>query len=259
MTAGQIDWSLPPQHLTLAPGQLHVWRFTLETVSATELATLSPEESERSHRYRFRRDRERFVAGRVILRQILARYVSQEPGQVRFVYSERGRPSLDLAGPCGETFAGFDFNLSHSEDRAVLAVGAGVRVGIDLERIDADKVGDGLLGFVCTPSELQHLNSLPRREQVDRFYQCWTRKEAYLKAHGDGLILPMNQILVLGVNGHEVTPSESVSGGDPTRTWSLLDLSAWPGFAAALAWSTLAASAGGSGRPLLSLWDWRPS
>lgn len=257
MTGDSGRWSVPPRNLTLTPGQVHVWRIRLGPLAPHHSDVLSPDEMERAQRYRFRRDRDRFTASRVALRGILARYLGRESSLLRFVYSEHGRPSLDFSDRC-EACSGLDFSLAHSKDRALLAVANGLRVGIDVERTDGDKVDEGMLQLACSPTELQQLGSLPHHEQVACFYQCWTRKEAYLKARGDGLILPMNNITVIGVDGHSVTLSHSAQGLHRPEPWSLVDLYAWPDFAAALVWSAPVGSPDCLGQASLRLWDWRP-
>ena len=252
------DWSAPPRQIRIDAGQMHVWRFALDLPVTSLWELLSADETERAHRYHFRHDQDRFVAGRAILRQILASYLGLPPDQLCFSYSAQGRPALQASClPAGQ-LSELDFNLAHSEDRALLAIGVALRVGIDLERIDPTRVDAGLFELVCSPSELDAARGLPDREQVTFFYRCWTRKEAYLKARGDGLILPMSSISVLDGNGQPLAAPGASDTPDLPGAWSLADLSSWPGFAASLAWASPQAPVSGDDRCLLSLWDWRP-
>ena len=250
-----LEWSTPPRDVVIGPGQCHLWRFRLEPPEAHLWDLLSSDELERAQRYRFSHHEQHFVAGRATLRQILSHYLGLEPGRICFIYSGHGRPALDPAClPDGQPPA-LDFSLAHSEDRALLAVGLGVRVGVDLERIDPDKVDQDLLSLVCSPGELRQLTPLSHGDQVTRFYRCWTCKEAYLKARGEGLILPMSSIAVLRDDGETLTGPELSDAAYCPGAWSQLVLTAWPGFAAALVWASRQDS--DAVRPSLRQWEWR--
>lgn len=250
-----LEWSTPPRDVVIARGQCHLWRFRLEPPEAYLGDLLSPDELERAQRYCFPQHQQHFVAGRATLRQILSRYLGVEPDRICFLYTTHGRPALDPAClPDGQP-AALDFSLAHSEDRALLAVGLGVCVGVDLERIDPDKVDQGLLSLVCSPGELRQLTPLSHGDQVTRFYHCWTCKEAYLKARGEGLILPMSSITVLRDDGETLAGPELSDVADRPGAWSQLALTAWPGFAAALVWTSHHDSE--AVRPSLRQWEWR--
>jgi len=246
---GRRTWLLPPD-------EVHVWQVGL-VVTAAHAArlydTLSPDERVRAARYHFLRDRDRFVAARGWLRTILGLYVGCQPRHVRLRYNRHGKPELDgIAPSAGGTeedasarSAGstslhraaspddLQFNLSHSEDLALCAVARGRRVGIDVEAIRPGFADDGLPETFFSPQEVEALRALAPDEQPAAFFTCWTRKEAYLKARGEGLIIPLDSFAVLPAPPDRslATPAEA----DDLARWSLCDLDLGPGYAAALA------------------------
>jgi 4'-phosphopantetheinyl transferase len=189
---------------------------------------LSVEERERASRFRHSVDRARFVAARGALRAILGRCLGVEPGCLRFSYSPFGKPAL--RGPLGANSV--EFNLSHSDDLALVAASFGRRLGIDLERIDASRSGQEIAERFFSPREIAALRALPRELQTDAFFACWTRKEAYLKARGDGLSFPLDRFSV-SVSPEE--PASLLDLGDETQRWVLQDIRPGAGWAAALA------------------------
>jgi 4'-phosphopantetheinyl transferase len=175
--------------LQILPENIHVWRISL---SATEEATaaleliLSPDELNRANRFVFARDRVRFVKARASLRAILARYVSLEPCSVRFDYSSRGKPLL--AG--SQNGQGIFFNLSHSHERALIAVGKGTPIGIDIEQIRT-KIDLEIASQIFSPVELAAIARVDEDRRIYAFFKGWTSKEAYIKGLGLGLDVPL--------------------------------------------------------------------
>ena len=141
---------------------------------------LSPDERERANRFRQPQDRLRFVIARGMLRMILAGCVGRPPSELEFTYGERGKPQLK-----GNS-AGIEFNVSHSEDRALFAIALNRPVGIDVEYIRAIEVLSLAKRFF-RPSEYGVLSALDGAERLRGFFRLWTAKEAYLKATGEGL------------------------------------------------------------------------
>jgi 4'-phosphopantetheinyl transferase len=145
-------------------------------------ATLSPDERERSARFRFARDRQRFIAARGALRALLGRYLGTRPGEIRFAYNAFGKPALT------PEFGGqLQFNLSHSGDLALIASTTDAEVGVDLECIRPDADYGEIARSVFSAAEVEQLNSVPSHLYSLAFLSCWTRKEASLKARGEGL------------------------------------------------------------------------
>lgn len=189
------DYSGPP---------VDIWQIDLDQ-SATE-DSLSPEERQRAERLRLPLVRRRFVAARVALRRVLSSYTGLEPGALRFDYGPTGKPSL----------AGFDwpqFNLSHCDDLALLAVSA-LPVGVDVERVRPLDALPQMMQIACSPAERQALRALPESRRLRAFFYTWTRKEALMKAHGAGFKL-----------AHELSlPVSDAPQTVRTNGWSVYDL-----------------------------------
>jgi 4'-phosphopantetheinyl transferase len=157
---------------------------------------------------------------------VLGSYLDMPPERVRFRYGFAGKPEID-----GETPV--RFNLSHSEGTALLAVTLGRTVGVDVERVAPERDLGGLAERFFAPREAAALRALAEDQRAAGFYACWTRKEAYLKAHGGGLSVGLDTFEVLPLTGAPVL----TVAADPAeaRRWSLRDLAPAPGFAGALA------------------------
>jgi 4'-phosphopantetheinyl transferase len=192
---------------------------------------LTANEQRRAERFYFQKDRDRFIVTRGLLRTILSRYLDIEPYQVRFCYNHYGKPAL--ARQSGADM--LRFNVSHSQAMGLYVVARGREVGVDVERIRTDLAFEQIAKRFLSPREVAVLRALPVTMQREAFFKCWNRKEAYVKARGNGLSLPPNQFEV------SVAPGEPAAllsdSGDPwaTSRWSLRDLSPAPGYVAALA------------------------
>lgn len=171
--------------IALPAGEVHVWRVDLDAddIQVADLVeTLAPEELERAAAFRFERDRRRFIVGRGLLRALLAAYVDGSPAELSLRYGRHGKPELDAEGAPR-------FNVTHSGGLALFAFSAAA-VGVDVEIIAAEP--PGVAERVFSPRELAELRTLDGRRR-DRGFLCgWTRKEAFVKARGDGLSLPLD-------------------------------------------------------------------
>ena len=235
-------WSCPPDRPVLAAGEVHVWRATLEMDPATLdrlRQTLAPEERTRAERFQFPKDRAHFVAARGALRDILSRYLHRDPASLQFSYGPSGKPAL----ACGAAAQEVRFNLSHSRELALYGVTRGGEIGIDVEHIAPEDARERIAERFFSPREVASLRSLPAYLQPQAFFNCWTRKEAYVKARGDGLRIPLESFDVSLIPG---TPAALLRGVEPH--WSLRELLAAPGYAAAVV-------ADGHDWPL-RLWQW---
>ncbi|MEA2954317.1 MAG: 4-phosphopantetheinyl transferase [Alphaproteobacteria bacterium] len=172
---------------------------------------LSAQERERAARFRFERDRRRYILRHGKLRELLSDYLNCAPSRLRFTYNPFGKPSV----------AGGDlrFNVSHSHGTALFVFARGVEVGCDIERRDPRFVCDQIPERFFSALEVQTLRSLPASSQTQAFFNCWTRKEAYIKARGYGLSLPLDSfdvslapdepvLLLRGCDGWSVQPCE---------------------------------------------------
>lgn len=145
---------------------------------------LSPEESERADRYRFRRDRHRYIARHGILRWLLARYLGDKPEALRFTVNAYGKPAIAERA--------IDFNLSHSHGMALFAFSRDIAVGCDIEFHDLRFLAENIPERFFSQAEMNVLRACTASEKIRAFFDCWTRKEAYIKARGVGLSLPLD-------------------------------------------------------------------
>ncbi|HEX2179438.1 MAG TPA: 4'-phosphopantetheinyl transferase superfamily protein [Actinomycetota bacterium] len=190
---------------------------------------LSSDEKDRAARFVFDRDRNRYIAARHVLRALLARYLGTEPAAVQFDYSRYGKPSIRSPEP-----SRVEFNLSHCEDWAVVGITTGARIGVDLERLRPLDDISGLALTCFSSAEIGHFNRLEADIRIEGFFNCWTRKEAFIKACGEGLSHPLQDFDVTLVPGEAARIVEIRDGGDPER-WSLTAWRPIPGYVAAAA------------------------
>jgi 4'-phosphopantetheinyl transferase len=225
--------SRPSEAERLRPDEVHVWSTDLDRppeIVGELRAVLSDDELERARRFRFDRDRNRYTVGRATLRMLLARYLQAAPEKLRFSYDEHRKPSL--ASPPTR----LSFNVSHSDRLALYAICLDAEIGIDVERLAPEPLRDRVPEHFFSCGEVETLRSLPKADQDAAFLRCWTRKEAFLKARGDGLTLALDSFDVT-LTEHEA-PCLLRTAWDPGEAagWSLHDLtSSFPGYAAALA------------------------
>jgi 4'-phosphopantetheinyl transferase len=218
---------------TLAAEEIHIWQSTLdvgEEQARRWSRLLSEDEREQAARFRFERHRLRYIAGRAQLRMLLARYLDASPAELVFSYGLNGKPSLPAPAP--------HFNLSHSGALALYAVTADAEVGVDVELYDPSFPNLGIPERFFAPDEVRALRALPEELQPRGFLELWTRKEAFIKARGDGLSLALDSFSVtLGRD----RPSLVRTGWshDEPQQWTVLDLSDKDGkFLAAVAAKT---------------------
>jgi len=193
-------------------------------------SVLSPDEGARADRFRVAADRARFVAARGALRRILARYTGERPEDLRFSYAAWGKPGLEPVAGAHR----IEFNVSHSGQLALYAVAEGRRLGVDVERIVPVTENDERLSRSwLSERELVEMSATDASARTRRFYSLWTRKEAYLKARGEGLSLDPDRVRI---------PYDPVGGSfesafefGAAARWTLRELEVGPGYAAALA------------------------
>jgi 4'-phosphopantetheinyl transferase len=192
-------------------------------------ASLSADERERAVRYHSERHRRRFVACRGQVRQILGRYTHEPAVALRFRYGSRGKPALDV--PARDS--AIEFNVSNSEDVGLLAVARGRELGVDVEHVREPRDFDALASQFFARTEVEQLRSLPEDSRLEAFFNCWTRKEAVLKAVGTGLAFPLDKVVVTLAPGEPARVV--VYDGDPASGWWLSSLDPMPGYVGALA------------------------
>lgn len=151
---------------------------------------LSSDEVARARRFHFERDARRYTIAHTALRTILGRYLALEPAELAFTTNPHGKPSLAL----GRAYSGasLSFNLSHSGELGLVAVARGRRVGVDIEQVRPEFANGQIAEHFFSPAEVHTLSALPAADRVQAFFRCWTRKEAFVKARGEGLSIPLN-------------------------------------------------------------------
>jgi 4'-phosphopantetheinyl transferase len=225
-----VTWSEPPESLSLATGDVHVWRVELnqpERLLEKFRETLEEHELDRASRFHFEKHRRHFTAGRGVLRQLLSQYLGTKPEQLRLSYGAYGKPALN-----GEhKDSRLRFNMSHSHEVALFAFAEDRELGVDVEHIRTDFASEEVARRFFSRREVETFNALPRHDQVAAFFKCWTRKEAFIKVIGKGLSQPLDKFdVTLG----QPAALLWVSGDDASR-WSLYDLEVGGDYAGALA------------------------
>jgi 4'-phosphopantetheinyl transferase len=211
-----------------APGEVHVWHIGLDcaaTSAAALRATLSLEEKQRAARFRSRELCERWTVARGALRCILATYARCEPSVLVFRAGPHGKP--DLAWPVED----ISFNLSHTGGLALVAITGSGRVGIDVEAVRSEIEIEDLSRRFFVPAEAAEILALSPDARLAAFFACWTRKEAFVKALGGGLSVPLDRFQV---SVRRDQPARLLwADGEESDRWTLVDVSE-PGVAAAL-------------------------
>lgn len=199
---------------TLSAQQVHIWQVPFMQF-AHDLAILSVDEKKRAMRYKFAIHRQRFIAYRVALRQILAGYYNTEPSKLAFSYTAYNKPYLDLAE--------LQFNLSHSKNMMVLGITKHCTIGIDIEIIKANHALMDIAKQYFCDLEYQKLKLVPTLDQQACFYELWTRKEAFIKAIGTGLSYPLDHF---AVSCHDDLPARilHINGNRENSQWNMHSL-----------------------------------
>ncbi len=236
MTLMPADDTLRPAAISLPEDEVHVWRARLDDFRSDLPALsglLSADEAGRAGRVHFTSDREHFIAARAVLRILLGRYLDRSPAALSFTYSPHGKPELAAAADGSTT--GLRFNLAHSHGLALYAITRGRRIGIDVERVRPGLGADAIATRFFSAHEIAALRALPIEMQEAAFFRCWTRKEAFIKASGEGLAFPLDQFNVT-LAPRDPAALLSIRGalGEAQR-WTLQDLPVDAGFAGALA------------------------
>ncbi len=226
------EWCDGPQHPRWESDEIHVWSVRLpETAAATLHGLLTADEQARATHLRFAEDRARFIGARAALRLLLSRYLDVAAEKLRFATGAAGKPHLDLPGSL--MAARVRFNLAHSGGLALYAVAVEREVGIDVERLREAFDWQGISRRFFAPPEHAALQALAPKRQLAAFFDCWVRKEAYVKAHGRGLSLGLGSF---AVPVHRVAqPTRVDAAAADAQDWWVQDVPVETGYAAALA------------------------
>ena len=220
-------WEVPAAAPELATDEVHVWCLGLDEVAADISllgSCLSPDEHERADRLIHEQHRLRFVVARATLRRLLAQYLDLDPGAVAFAYGEQGKPAL--------VEGGLFFNMSHSHEMALYAVARSREVGVDVEWPRPKVAHEQIAMRSFSLEEQEALRELDESDRLAAFYNIWTRKEAYIKARGDGITGGLDTFSV--TLGAEAALLRSDEGRAEVARWQLATLDPEPGCVAAL-------------------------
>jgi 4'-phosphopantetheinyl transferase len=222
-TVGDFFGSKPDE------GEIHIW-YAFPKVHHLDLdahTLLSRDELERVARFRFESDRQNFLFCRSMLRILLASYLGTSPAELRFAYSAHGKPSL--AKPSGN----LEFNVTHSDGMVLFALSLRKRVGVDVEHIRRDLNVEEIAGRFFSASEKHAL--MRSSDMHDAFFHCWTRKEAFVKARGEGLSCPLESFDVSVTADTQEVALITRPDAREAQSWRLWSLNSFPGYAAAVA------------------------
>ncbi len=241
-------WAPPPPRIQLAEDEIHIWSAWLDRPGqpADRLAaTLSADERTRADRLRFDKERRRFIAGRAILRGILARYLDFAPEAIVFQYLSHGKPALASSS----IRPAVRFNMAHSDRLALYAFCASADVGVDVERLRPIPEAAQIAERFFSAGERATLSSLPPDRIEEAFLTCWTRKEAYLKAIGAGLSSPLDEFEVTLAPGEPARLLRVAGASGQESAWLLHSFLPAPGY--------LGACAGSPGHARVRTFGWR--
>jgi 4'-phosphopantetheinyl transferase len=226
-------WFRRRDQLVLRDDEVHVWRAWLDSASSSSILAglLSDSEMQKAARFRFSRDRHRFIVAHGVLRSLLGLYLCRDPRSLDFQTNEFGKPSL-LAE---EDDNAINFNLSHSHDLALFAFVRAREVGVDVEHVRPEFAELAVAQQFFAPEEITELQALDPPLRVNGFFNCWTRKESYIKARGTGLSLPLHDFEVSLRPGSPAALLRHLSDPGESSRWCLHELSPGPGYVGALA------------------------
>lgn len=210
--------------------EVDIWRADLDNPVLKLDAlreTMSPDEIQRADRFHFAIHRDRFVAGRGILRALLAQYTDRPAAALEFSYGPRGKPALADSG-------GLTFNVSHSDAIALYAITCWRRIGVDVERARENVDFDEIAERFFSPVERAVLRTQQPADRSRAFFTCWTRKEAYIKAFGGGLSVPLDRFDVAFAPDEPPRLLEDRGDPDASSTWTIRGIEVGPEVAAAV-------------------------
>jgi len=222
-------WAAPTELAFKADETTHVWLYSL-TASPKDLYLfkqfLTVEDTKRADRFKFAKHRNSFIVAHGKQSFILAKYINQQPQEIQFIQNKYGKPFISN----NPLF----FNLSHSGNFGLLAINKEFEVGVDIEYIRPDFADLKIARRFFSDNEVKELLSLPPKQRKQGFFNCWSRKEAYIKGQGKGLSIPLHQFDV------SLTPHKPVhllatrDEPEAVKRWKLIALDTHPGYAAAV-------------------------
>ena len=236
---------MPAGGVALREHEVHVWRAGLQQpqiIFDKLYAVLSDEERSRAERFRCAASRRRFIVARGVLRKILSRYLGAQADELRFAYEVHGKPRL-----LSEQL--LSFNLSHAEDMALYAITPTAEIGVDVEYLLREVAVDKIAKRFFSTQETSTLLALPESQRTEAFFNCWTRKEAFLKAIGEGLSHPLNRFDVSLAPGEPAVLLATRPDLQEVNKWAMFALNPGGDYIGALAVADRLAS--------VQCWHWQ--
>ncbi len=192
MDIPKVEWAITSQPPVITGEDVHIWRIDLSDPSNAESAflnLLSADERQRADKFHFEKDRSRFIVRRSMLRKLLSSYLDMPPVELNFVYNNFEKPALELEIP-------IRFNSSSSKGIGMVAITLTARIGIDIEFVDAAFPKLEIAEKYFSTDEVSAIRDLQPELQTAAFFDCWTKKEAYIKAVGDGMSHPLPNLVI---------------------------------------------------------------
>jgi 4'-phosphopantetheinyl transferase len=225
-----VRWDLTQCDGVLADDEVHVWHFSLDLPDdgiASLHGMLDADEKSRAARFKFPAPRNQFIASHAFLRTALARYLHADSSELHFRTSTHGKPELAEGD--------LQFTLSHTEGAAVVAIARRRAVGVDVERVRENLEPLELADRFFSRQEAEWLRAQPDSQRIPAFFACWTAKEAYIKACGGGLSIPLARFGVMPNSAHAELKLEIYGKPDESERWSMWQLDLGTGLRSALA------------------------
>ena len=214
----------------LKENEVHVWRVSLDALAEEcegLAAVLSFDEKQRAERFRFEKDRKQYIVSHGILRKLLSGYLKCEAREIVFAANDFGKPFIENAR--------LKFNLSHSENIALIAIANKLEVGVDVEALDRKVEYLDLAKRFFSQSEFEELATYPEKSLIHAFFRCWTGKEAIIKAKGEGLSIPLDSFS-LSLSGDGIQKISLSQQEIESSTWALAPIEVNESYLAALAY-----------------------
>lgn len=226
-------WLAPPSDALLPRGQVHLWRATLSRPRKQRdlfWSVLTVQERNRAERFRFDVHRHQYIVGRGLLRWLLGAYLHLEPADIQFDYGEHDKPSL-VNNPA------FHFNVSHSHDKMLLGFVWDRDIGVDIEQVRRMDDMDDIARRFFSEMENEDYTRVPAAQRPDVFFNCWTRKEAFIKAVGEGLSYPLDQFDVSLLPAEPALLRRVRQSRTKAKQWSMVAIEPFGSYRGAAVWT----------------------
>ena len=233
MTVFHSTWPLPPAKPNLPQDELHVWVASLNWPQAALnqfWQHLAEDERARADRFYFDHDRAHYIVARGLLRQLLGNYLQLPAVQIAFVYGDHGKPELVAE----QALSGVRFNISHAQGVALLAFARQREVGVDIEQVRPLDDGEQIAQRFFSKNEVAVFTAVPAAQKPQAFFNCWTRKEAFIKVIGEGLSCPLDSFDVTLKPGEPAGLLQVKGSQEAAARWKLENLEPAAGYAGAV-------------------------